>query len=713
MGETQIVVPDGSSKGCLDCQEFGSGDITVALERDKQLTGAVDMIGIHGHDVEGTAGAPGWQNITTINPRGLHLWNSEQNLIDGPLPQWEPTEQNKYGAGLGWPRIFITNYIRAGATATILCPITHSFTWNYGRQNHGHSQFVEPWSGHFGLGAAFWSQAHFTQFTRPGWHFLGGAGTGERCDSEDSERCDTVWAALTDMSKEAALDATVVPGNLTLVFVHTANKSVKVDLSLGEGFENGGQTLARWETVKSHYFQQVESIRIGVRGTVNLTLPGRSVTTLTTLTAAGKHADVSWNPPRKQFPLPWSADFDDQPVGAPGAMLSDVFGAFEVAPAEDFAPSEEASEGHVLLQSVPTNPGRNAWSHFTNIHRSPFTSLPSGTNWMNYVFSVRAKLLGGLDTRSESDAIVVCGRVPVWPPGGGSPTVRTESGNLTVPFGVCLTVARSGTWFLTEAADSSTGSVVASGKAAATIEASTWQTVELQFLGYELTAWIDGKNLFGAASVQVTLGSGVAGFGSSWVNAVFDDIALTRRSGAAMPLGSFLFDCLPGQKVINFTGWAGMVVEAKVPVTIVQLGRYKTRGNSQIHAMQVFRESDGVSMLAQTNVSVDMACDGDVLGMCYTSAFVPLVRLVAGERYFIVSAENERSGDMVTEMGDSARMTTHAHRDGSTIMSYLGPGVLDVVGRVTKTEAIGDQASWQVTPELDTSFGPVNAVLVL
>lgn len=56
MGKTQIVVPDGSARGCLDCQEFGSDDITVALERDKQLTGAVDIIGIHGHDVEGTAG---------------------------------------------------------------------------------------------------------------------------------------------------------------------------------------------------------------------------------------------------------------------------------------------------------------------------------------------------------------------------------------------------------------------------------------------------------------------------------------------------------------------------------------------------------------------------------------------------------------------------------------------------------------------------------
>ena len=56
MGETQIVVPDGGSKGCLDCQEFGSDDITVALAQDKQLTRAVDVIGIHGHDVEGTAG---------------------------------------------------------------------------------------------------------------------------------------------------------------------------------------------------------------------------------------------------------------------------------------------------------------------------------------------------------------------------------------------------------------------------------------------------------------------------------------------------------------------------------------------------------------------------------------------------------------------------------------------------------------------------------
>ena len=663
--------------------------------------------------------APGWQNITTINQRGLHLWNSEQNLVDGPLPQWDPTEQNKYGAGLGWPRIFITNYIRAGATATILCPITHSFTWNYGRQNHGHSQFVEPWSGHFELGAAFWSQAHFTQFTRPGWHFLAGDGTGERCDPEDTMSCDTVWAALTDISNAAAL-----PGNLTVVFVHTSNETVEIDLSLG-GFGRGGQTLSRWETVRTHYFQQVESVHVGVGGTVSMVLPGRSVTTLTTLT--GKHADVSWNPQRKPFPLPWSTDFDEQPVGAPGTMLSDIFGAFEVAPAANVLSFETGSDVqkeryrmtenvNVLVQSAPTNPGTNAWSHFTHIHRSPFTSLPAGTNWMNYAFSVRAKLLGPSINGStvehagdpSSESIVVCGRVPVWPPGGGSPTVSTGSANLTVPLGVCLTVTQSGEWILTEASGSRTGRVVACGQTASKV--TRWQTIELQFAGYELTARIGGAALTGAPA-QVTLGSGVAGFGSSWTSAAFDDVSLSRYTGARPPVGSFLFDCLPGQKVINFTGWAGMVVEAKAPVTVVQLGRYKTLGNSQVHAMQIFRVSDGAAMLiSAANASVDMTCGGDVLGMCYTSQFVPAVQLAAGERYYIVAAENEHSGDMVTEMGDSARMTTHAHRDGSTIMSYLGPGVLDVVGRVTK--ATGEATSmWKEVPELDTSFGPVNVVL--
>jgi hypothetical protein len=96
--------------------------------------------------------------------------------------QWESNPGNVYGSGLAWPRVFIANYVRSRATATILCPIAHSFTWNYGRENHGHAQLVEPWSGYYELGSAFWTQAHFTQFVSPGWTFLDGEVSCACCD---------------------------------------------------------------------------------------------------------------------------------------------------------------------------------------------------------------------------------------------------------------------------------------------------------------------------------------------------------------------------------------------------------------------------------------------------------------------------------------------------------------------------------------------------
>ena len=79
----------------------------------------------------------------------MSYWQSEANTLDGPMPQWDPNAGNPYGSGLSWPRQFIASYIRGRGTATVLCPIAHSFTWNYGRENHGHCELVEPWSGYY------------------------------------------------------------------------------------------------------------------------------------------------------------------------------------------------------------------------------------------------------------------------------------------------------------------------------------------------------------------------------------------------------------------------------------------------------------------------------------------------------------------------------------------------------------------------------------
>eukprot|EP01047_Picozoa_sp_COSAG01_P047031 COSAG01_NODE_4458_length_5005_cov_2.532409_3_plen_161_part_00 len=120
MANTQIVVPDGSPSAiCTDCPPEWGHSIVDHLKNDAALAQAVGVIGIHGHDVEGIADVGDWQSVQNAN---IALWNSEQNLIDGPMPQWSPTKQDKYGSGLAWPRVFIANYVRRRATATILCP---------------------------------------------------------------------------------------------------------------------------------------------------------------------------------------------------------------------------------------------------------------------------------------------------------------------------------------------------------------------------------------------------------------------------------------------------------------------------------------------------------------------------------------------------------------------------------------------------------------
>ena len=232
--------------------------------------------------------------------------------------------------------------------------------------------------------------------------------------------------------------------------------------------------------------------------------------------------------------------------------------------------------------------------------------------------------------------------------------------------------------------------MIASGKHAA---AAGWRRIEMSFAAYQLEISVDGVSLTGQPA-PVTLGSGTSGVGSSWANVVFDNLTLTANAESTP--GSFLFDCLPGQELVNLTGWAGMAVEAKATVAITRLGRYKTLGNRQTHAMGIFRASDHAAMLPSgSRPAVGMSCEADLLGFCWTAPFAP-VHLVPGATYYIV-AEETTDGDLATEMADAARMTTHAHRDGSTIMSYNN-GAVEVTGRVAKVNG-----SWMVTPELDTS----------
>lgn len=198
MTATRIVVSDGSNSGCADCPPaWGDSSITTALANDPAFRAAVGVVGLHSGDVDGLAPLPGaWESY------GLDYIQSESNVVDGALPQWDPNAGNAYGAGLSWPRVMLVNYIRSRATAIILCPLMHAWTWQYGRNNHGLGQLTQPWSGHYAMvgagaccaarltivalrsppllqGSAFWSQAHVSALVPRGWHFLDEGGSGE------------------------------------------------------------------------------------------------------------------------------------------------------------------------------------------------------------------------------------------------------------------------------------------------------------------------------------------------------------------------------------------------------------------------------------------------------------------------------------------------------------------------------------------------------
>lgn len=89
-------------------------------------------------------------------------------------------------------------------------------------------------------------------------------------------------------------------------------------------------------------------------------------------------------------------------------MMNPIYGAFEVASAED----PQGGTRNICRQAVPQNPGSNAWTHRHN--GWPIANLPSGSNFANYNISVLARVEeGGL---GAVEALTLCGRMPIWSP---------------------------------------------------------------------------------------------------------------------------------------------------------------------------------------------------------------------------------------------------------------------------------------------------------
>eukprot|EP01047_Picozoa_sp_COSAG01_P048125 COSAG01_NODE_4660_length_4842_cov_22.777567_5_plen_353_part_00 len=329
---------------------------------------------------------------------------------------------------------------------------------------------------------------------------------------------------------------------------------------------------------------------------------------------------------------------------------------------------------------------------------------------------------------------VLCGRMSIWP-------LRDEALHSlqgSPPIGTCLLLEPStGIWRLEER-DNHAVEVLAHGLIKADKTDDSWHTLALGFSGATVSFAIDGDAVNSTRHTQQM--NGVAGFGSGWHHAYFDDMSLTQEGDHGLTPGSFLLDVTPmgtqqaGQNsaangiaqpiVHTAAGWAGFVLaipNGTAPLSIDRLARFKLVNglvnataagkslaapgvpNKGKHSLGIFDEVTGSSMLAH-EVTVDMStCTTDALGFCWSRPFSP-ASLQPGRSYVIAAQEDGVDG--YVEMTDPATGTKMGHRIGTTYMSYVTPGAGAVIGRAWR--AAGAHSTFTITPEVDTTFGPVN-----
>jgi len=299
-------------------------------------------------------------------------------------------------------------------------------------------------------------------------------------------------------------------------------------------------------------------------------------------------------------------------------------------------------------------------------------------------------------------AVSVCGRVPVWQPAN----YASQSAHL----GVCLWLWGNGTWAVVDAALAGADRTLAAG-ALAGAALGTWHSLALAFADDSLAAYIDGA-LVSAVPSGLRAAAGAYGLGTLWHTASFDAVRLDATAGHAARGDSWLFDVLPGEALLaNVTGWAGFALDLTAPgsadLAVAGVGRFRARGNSRAHALDIVDAATRASVLPGGAVTVDLAaCATDALGFCYAALAGAPAALAAGRVYYVVSRE-AAGGDAFVAMYDAAAQTTHVHRDGTTLMSYAGPGRGAVVGRVLGA----DFGSLAVDGGIELMHGPLNLLL--
>jgi O-glycosyl hydrolase len=457
-------------------------DVLKPLTEEPAFRAAVDVVGQHyvcGYlsDYLRCPSPPAAQAL------GKPLHASEQ----GSLP---------YDSGAApLARALSRPYIDGAMTSTINWSLIASWYDTMPFQAAGLMGANEPWSGAYTAGASLWATAHTTQFTQPGWRYV-----------------DSAKGYLDGGGSYVALRAPDSGDYSLIVETIDATAPQRLKFSVTGGLS--ARPVNVWSsdlssTDSRQWFTHGRAVRSGD----TLTLEPGHVYTLSTTNGQGKGRAVS--PPAAPLRLPYRDSFDSYATGSTPRYISDLDGAFEVAPCA-------GRRGRCLRQVISEQPvWWNGWL------KRPVTVVGDLKSWRDYNARV--------DVRLEQD--------------GWSELMGRVDGQWgDAVSGIHLRVSSTGEWRLYDenlrgqdsdlcvpSNPSCAGiaslrqhpvqrQTLASGRAPVT--ARTWHRLGLGFSGSRVTASLDGRRI---AQVDTPVhASGQVGLGvSPWQQAQFDDLSVT------------------------------------------------------------------------------------------------------------------------------------------------------------------------------------------
>jgi hypothetical protein len=438
-------------------------DIVEAMKRDAALRAAVAVMGTH---------YPQPRFVTSDRAKrasrdwGKPIWSTE----DGPwADSWGADGQQTQSYAGSYAEVINRNYVQGRLTSTNFWALLTAAPDNLGLPHAGLFVADSPWSGHYELKSPLWVVAHTTQFAQPGWRYS---------DSASG----LLPAGGSYVTLHSAKDYSVVAETLRATVSQRLELEIKPPLDAGP--------VSVWRSTPRDWFRKVATVQ-PVAGRITYQIEPNSVYTMTS--TAGQHkGDAGPPPPPHDFPVPYREDFERYSLGDTlPRYLIEQNGSYEIAACGAGRP------GQCLAQVVDRVPV--PWRFWGDSTLEGAPDLFGDRRWRDYRVGVQSLL-------EQPGYVMLVGRV----------SHADCDGTL---IGYQFRLYDTGRWELHAAVKDG---LIAAGQSAAV--RGRWHDLELVFHGQWISGQIDGQPVFEMLDTRHM--AGMAGFGTGWNRAQFDDLTL-------------------------------------------------------------------------------------------------------------------------------------------------------------------------------------------